>query len=190
LNADAAESSPADFLRRALRWLAVVSLVYSGISLLNQAVYLGVEGWPRYSMTFRASGWQRVEMFNMTCTAVSMLTLGIGAVGLLKWKRWSRIVLLVASAAMIVFALLSHVGSFVIYSQYAANARATTRFNGPSLWFYAWWGFEQWVTSSAFPLLVLLAMAQHEVATLWARGGAGGFEILPLAAAVSERNLP
>jgi hypothetical protein len=177
-----ASSSDRDFLRRALRWLAILCVGYTLISLLNHLVFFIIQGWPWRSNGVRPTGSRLFDVFNTTCSIGSLLMLLVGAIGLLKWKRWSRDIVLSGAIALVFFSLVSTVGWFVIYSKQLNAARATTRMAGPPTWYYGWSTFTQWISWSTFPAVVIWAMVQTEVRNLWARGGGtGGFEVVPMA---------
>ena len=180
------EPSSNDFLRSSLRWLAIVCIAYAGVSLIKELVALTVQGWPRYSIGFRASGWQRFDLFNVACSTASLITLLVGGYGMLKWRRWSRLTLLSGGIALIVFHFISTVTWLFFYANQIAAARAATRaaVNYPSIWFYAWTSLCGWLTSSAFPAIIIWATVQRDVVSLWARGAFGGFEVVPMAKAI------
>jgi hypothetical protein len=167
-----------------LRWLAIVCIVYAALSLAGQAIALAVEGWRYYSLSSLSNSWRRLNAVTSALSTVAQAALLFGGVGLLKWRRWSRVVLWLAAACMIGFSLVSNVGWFIIYSDQIS--KTTTRPVGLPVWFYGFTTFVMWFTSSAFPAIVLWVMSQREVKNLWAQQGAGGFEVVPMARAVGE----
>ena len=190
MNADPAESSPADFLRRALRWLAILCLVYAVISLASVVIAIPVQGWMRYSWNYGSRAWRGAEMFTRICSILAMLSLLVGAYGLLRWRRWSRLVLLISASALLITSFASQVLWLFVFIEQINQSRASTRtYYQPPAWFYVTTTLTQWLVFSLFPLVVVWTMLQLEVAELWARRGASGFEVLPLAKAV-EGNPP
>ena len=100
---------------------------------------------------------------------------------MLRWKRWSRVVMLVAAWLIVGVSVLSSVAYSIISAAQISATRATTQWTGPPMWFYMWTSLVQWIPYSAFPVIVIWVMLQREVANLWASDSTRAFEVLPVA---------
>src|SRR3954470_14808306 len=112
-----------DFLRRVLRWLAIVCVALGGVRLSSFLVYpfryRGV--WPAW---YYSSGFRRLELLAHYATAGTATLLIVGGIALLRWRSWSRAVLLTWAALVAMVSLTSNGAWFV---QYSTEIRASTQ---------------------------------------------------------------
>ena len=168
-----------DFLRRVLRWLAIICLAAGLISVLNLGTWLAF--YPRN--VYRYGGMTGRAGFAVNLAYLALPILGVvGGWALLRWKPWARRVLIAWALADIALGFISNILWYVDYATSMSRAAATTRMTSPvpSVAFQGWSMLVTCLARMPFPLIVLIVMLQPEVKELWARRAGGAFEVLPI----------
>jgi len=163
------------FLVRVLRIVAILCLCFGIYQAINVGIFVSRE---RLSFGYFGNGrWATfIHRGLQFAHFASAIVLAIGGVGLMRWKRWARPVLMIWAWLQVgVYA-----GSNLAYTaSYLKYWRSTTQPSGDPLWFYLWMFTSQIVQHSMFPLLVFFVLIHREVGALWAKPQRG-FEVLPV----------
>jgi hypothetical protein len=165
------------FAHRVAVILAAFLLAYAAFELIQFAVYVALEG----TAWLGSYGRRRFEgALQMTRIAACVLLL-VGAAGMLKWKPWSRVAVMIWAVSIVILTFASNVGWFFEYAaQLRANA-ATTQIVNPPLWKMAVHQLLWWVQSIFLPALIWLIVRRPEIAQLYKPVRRGGFEVVPIA---------
>ena len=177
MDAPAAESRT--FLHRVLRWVAFLALAYGLLQAVSLFAYAATVGFPYY----RYFIWPRWLDIGMSLLLIaSATTVMVGGWGLLRWRSWGRVVLIVWSVLAILLGLAQAIAST---AHFVRRAAATTQSAAQAqTGLMVWSSLYDWMTSSALPVVFLAVLLQPEVAKLWARPTrAGGFDVVPMASA-------
>jgi hypothetical protein len=178
---DAPPAESRTFLHRVLRWIAIVALALGLLQVVTLIVYTVSSGFPydRYWLPNTAAA---ISMSAMRIASAAILV--VGGWGLLRWKYWGRVVLIVWSVLSILLALASTIGSVVFISREVA---ATTQPTGQSnAGLMIWTSVHHWLDNCALPVLFLAALFQPEAAKMWAGPKRGGFDVIPMANVVDD----
>ena len=172
-----------DFVRRVLRWLAVVCVAVGALRAVSFIVQSTSYRWWWPSFYYSA-GLQKLEVGLRYIMVAGAILLLIGGVALVRWKSWSRTILLIWAAVAILSTFTSNA---IWFSRYVMERAASTQpaFQ-PSIALMGWYMLANWIDSCAFPVVVAAVLLQPEVAHLWARLRGGGFDVVPFAAPVSQ----
>jgi hypothetical protein len=172
------------FAHRVAVTLAAFLLAYAIFNLLQYVVYVAVEG----TLWFARYRYRRFEAaMQMTRIAADILLLA-GAVGMLKWKPWSRVAVMTWTVSIVLLTFASGIGWVIEYSDQLRATAATTRAVNPPLWKMA---VHQvfWSIQSAFlPALVWLIVRRPEIAQLYQHVRGGGFEVVPMATVAASQD--
>ena len=167
---------PPTFLHRAVRVVAMIVTAYAALHVLQDLVALAVRGaaWGYFGYSYRFAD----RAIGLSRLAVTVLLL-VGGIGVLRRKPWARVAVLLGMILLVVISFATYVLSL---AQYVEDlSRAPTQPSNAPTWqmaiAYAFWFAE----STLFPLLVWLILRQPEVARLFERPRAGGFEVVPVA---------
>ena len=169
-------TEPSPVLDRVVRILALIALAYAALHLLQfAAIFL-----------FQGVGWQYArDPYRFMERAIQLSHLGmmllllVGAVGLLKWKPWSRPAVMLWAGLSMIVGFISGVPWLL---QYASDmAAATTRAVYQPMWQMVLWQLLAAINQIFLPLLVWLLLRQPEVASRFTRRPSGGFEVVPFA---------
>jgi hypothetical protein len=179
-------SPPTDqpqFVHRVVRILAVVLLGYAAQYVVQYIVGLFVEGsW----WSYMRGGLRLVERAIQLSLFGNLLLLGVGAAGLLGWKRWARPAVMLWAVLTIVLQFATHALWVVDYFRQLSTVPATQAALNSPVWKYMLMSAFSWLGSVFFPLLVWLILRQPEVASLFTRPRSGGFEVVPFAQPVGD----
>jgi len=173
---EAAPTERPEFLHRVIRIIAGVMLAYAVFHLVQAGVEIVVSR----SLWNYAQGAMRpyaraIQLSNLGATVL----LAVGAAGMLKWRSWSRTLVMFWAILIIILRFISSAYWVVSYVQ--AVSTATTRVIYEPLWrtllLHLFW----WIGNTFFPMLIWLILRQPEVTTAFARVHGGGFEVVPFA---------
>jgi hypothetical protein len=179
---DATPAEARTFLHRILRWMAVLALAYGGLQAVSLIAFAAAQGFPydRYSF-----GGGKLVSLGISILMVILAALAIvGGWGLLRWRAWARLVLVIWSALAILLGLGQGIVSTGAFLRMTAATSQPSGLPHPAL--VVWASLHHWLTNCVLPIVFLLILLQPEVARLWAgpRGG-GGFNVIPMAAAAT-----
>ena len=183
---DAPPAESRTFLHRVVRCVAVLALAYGLLQAVTLTAWGITRGLP-YDGYYVGSRHLAVGM-SLLAFALTAFVI-VGGWGLLKWKAWGRVALIVWSALTIVLGCVQSVLSdIMVLRSMAATTQPGVQ---PHAGVYVWTSFHHWLTYSALPIVILLAMLQPEVARLWSGPrGAGGFEVIPMASTAAANPQP
>jgi hypothetical protein len=157
-------------VHRVLRWIAILGIFYGMVGLVSCVVELALNG-----LSFDI--YPRVLALGRTAQLSAMLVDGvllIGAFGLLRWRRWGGILVLIWAPTRLILELLGCLFFAIAYSGMLSQSRQSM---APILWPMA----IAWLSGNAFPILMLILVRQPEVTALWSNPPASAFEVIPLA---------
>jgi hypothetical protein len=170
------------FLHSVVWWLGVLALGYGLLHAVTLILAAATQGflYDRYWMRDREAA------FAMSVVQVaSTVLLLAGAWGLLRWKPWARVVLVVWSALTISLGLVRVISSTAYFVRETAAIATSQPSYRPNIGMLFWSSFQYWLETCALPILLIVLLRQPEVAKLWARPrGADGFEVIPMASPV------
>jgi hypothetical protein len=176
-------AEPAPFLHRAIRIVALILLAYAAVHALQYVAIFSIQG---VGWRYARGPYQFAERALQLSHLGTMLLLLVGAIGLLKWKPWSRPAVMLWAVLSICMSFVAGVPWLLQYARDVAAATGTTRAVFQPLWQVVLWQMLSAINQAFFPLLVWLLLRQPEVAGRFSRRPSGGFEVVPFAQAVGD----
>ncbi|HVT88666.1 MAG TPA: hypothetical protein VHD56_07440 [Tepidisphaeraceae bacterium] len=175
------ESRP--FALRALRALAWLLFFLGSIGVVSIVVeqlnYGAASQLIRYPYSLGGSGFYVFYMMGLLIGYGSFILQVVGSIGLLFWKNWSRLVLIIWSAFRSCSLFLSMLATIFSYTRNVSSA--TSRPVVTNLAYVTWSMFGGWLYNCALPILTFWLLRQREVVEFWSRPRGGGFDVIPMA---------